>query len=395
MSFKVINSFKVNVFGAALVVMTSAYAQSPYISKVYEYRPAPGQFVNDLPEWEEGDDENDMRIKAEECLVDHEQIMISLGGWGGYVVFGFDHTIPNVKGQYDMKILGNAFYANANPNDTTALGGSAEPGIVMVSHDANGNGRPDDAWYELAGSDYYKSTTKHNYSCTYYRPSASHVATPDTDYPYLNDTTYIRWEDNYGESGYISKNIYHKQNYYPNWIEEDSYTLTGSRLRNNGIDESGTGHYYVLYCFDWGYVDNQPNTSGYTATDEVMDVEIPHVSEFMIDWAVDSEGNHVDLPGVDFVKVYTGVNQYNGWLGEASTEVMDAWDLHMLDADGKEIPAGIRDIKGENEDEDGNNHKGNLVGGIFTLDGRRVEDLTKPGTYIIKGRTKTKKIVVR
>lgn len=377
----------------ALLSLTGAQAQSPYISRVYEYRPAPGQFVNDLPEWEDGDTENDMRLKADECLVDHEQIMISLGGWGGYVVFGFDHTIPNYKGEYDLKILGNAFYANANPKDTVALGGSAEPGIVMVSYDANGNGRPDDVWYELAGSDYYKSTTKHNYSCTYYRPSADHVATPDTDYPYLNDTTYIRWEDNYGESGYVSKNIYHKQNYYPNWIEEDSYTLTGSRLRNNGIDESGTGHYYVLYCFDWGYVDNQPNTSGYTATDEVIDVQIPHVSEFMIDWAVDSEGNHVDLPGVDFVKVYTGVNQYNGWLGEASTEVMDAWDLHMLDANGKEIPVSIGDIR--DEDENCDNHKGNLVGGIFTVDGRRVEDLSKPGTYIIKGKTKIRKIVVR
>lgn len=371
---------------SALLYLTSAQAQSPYISKVFEYRPAPGQFVNDLPEWEEGDDENDMRIKAEECLADHEQIMISLGGWGGYVVFGFDHTIPNIKGEYDLKILGNAFYANANPKDTVALGGSAEPGIVMVSYDANGNGRPDDEWYELAGSDYYKPTTKHNYSCTYYRPSDSHVPTPDTDYPYLNDTTYVRWEDNYGESGYVSKNIYHKQNYYPNWIEEDSYTLTGSRLRNNGIDESGTGHYYVLYCFDWGYVDNQPNTSGYTATDEVMDVDIPHVSEFMIDWAVDTEGNHVELPGVDFVKVYTGVNQYNGWLGEASTEVMDAWDLHILDADGKEIPANI----------DAPSTSSGFSGpSIFTLDGRRVSDLSRSGTYIIKGRTKTKKIVIR
>jgi len=390
MSFKVINSFKVNVFGAALVVMTSAYAQSPYISKVYEYRPAPGQFVNELPEYEEGDDENEMRIKAEECLVDHEQIMISLGGWGGYVVFGFDHTIPNVKGQYDFKILGNAFYASANPNDTTALGGSAEPGIVMVSHDANGNGKPDDPWYELAGSEYHKSTTKHNYSCTYYRPSASHVATPNNDYPYLNDTTYIRWEDNYGQSGYVSRNIYHDQNYYPNWIEEDSYTLNGSRLRDNGQDESGSGQYYVLYCFDWGYVDNQPNNI--SSTDDANQKNL-HPSEFMIDWAVDDEGNTVELPGIDFVKVYTGVNQYNGWLGEASTEVMDAWDLHMLDASGKEIPVGIDDL--HQSPLTSNLSTINSETGIFTLDGVRVNDLSKSGIYIIKGRTKTKKIVVR
>ena len=48
-----------------------------------------------------------------------------------------------------------------------------------------------------------------------------------------------------------------------------------------------------------------------------------------IDWAVDSEGNPVDLPGVDFIKIYTGVNQFNGWLGECSTEVMGVTDLHI------------------------------------------------------------------
>lgn len=388
MSFKV----KLNlILCAALVVMTSAYAQSPYISKVYEFRPAPGQFVNDLPEWEEGDTENDMRLKAEECLAEHEQIMISLGGWGGYVVFGFDHTIKNVKGQYDMKILGNAFYANANPKDTVALGGSAEPGIVMVSYDANGNGKPDDKWYELAGSEHSNPLTKKNYKCTYYRPSADHVPTPDMEYSYLNDTTYVKWEDNFGETGYISKNIYHKQNYYPNWIEEDSYSFTGTRLRNNGIDESGTGHYYVLYCFDWGYVDNQPNTSGYTATDEVMDVDIPHVSEFMIDWAVDENGNHVDLPGVDFVKVYNGVNQYNGWLGEASTEVLDAWDLHMLDANGKEIPAAIENVEWTKDASDSNTGRY----GIFTSDGRKVSNMNRKGLYIVKNRNSVRKIVVK
>lgn len=48
-----------------------------------------------------------------------------------------------------------------------------------------------------------------------------------------------------------------------------------------------------------------------------------------IDWAVDREGNPVELPGVDFIKVYNGVNQENGWLGECSTEVERGEDLHM------------------------------------------------------------------
>lgn len=44
---------------------------------------------------------------------------------------------------------------------------------------------------------------------------------------------------------------------------------------------------------------------------------------------VDAEGNKVELPGVDFIKVYTAVNQYCGWIGETSTEIIRAQDLHI------------------------------------------------------------------
>ena len=50
---------------------------------------------------------------------------------------------------------------------------------------------------------------------------------------------------------------------------------------------------------------------------------------FDIGWAVDKKGNKVYLPGVDFIRVYTGVNQYCGWLGETSTEITGAKDLHV------------------------------------------------------------------
>lgn len=367
-----------------LLLSTAVCAQhNPYINKVYEYRPAPGQFVNELPEYEPGDDANDMRLKAEECIANHEQVMISLGGWGGYVIFGFDHMIPNFKGEYDLKILGNAFYANANPNDTLAAGGSAEPGIVMVSFDANGNGRPDDEWYELAGSEYHHPTTIHDYACTYYRPDNNHIATPSKVQPYLTDTTYIRWQDNHQGRGYILRNSYHKQDYWPQWLNADSLVFTGCRLRNNGRDESGTGQYYVLYCFDWGYADNHPNMTSHTNTDNSPNVEPPHVSEFDIDWAVDKAGNKVWLPGIHFVKVYTAVNQYNGWLGEASTEVLDAWDLHMLDAEGNDLTLGINSSKNANDE----------IRSIHNIEGKRVTSLSHPGIYIIKTQHGVRKII--
>lgn len=120
------------LFIAAVFAVSFAYAQNPYITHVWEYCPAPGQFVNSMPEYEDGDDANDLRMKAEEAIADNNRGMISLGGWGGYVVLGFDHMIVDVPDANDLLVLGNAFT------------GSAEPGIVMVSYDANANGKPDD-----------------------------------------------------------------------------------------------------------------------------------------------------------------------------------------------------------------------------------------------------------
>lgn len=300
-------------------ITLSAYAQSPYIYKVWEFCPAPGQFVNELPPYEKGDTANEMRLKAEEYIEGTTGMLVSLGGYGGYIIFGFDHMVKNVEGEYDFKILANAFYANANPNpDAPREGGSCEPGIVMVSYDANGNGRPDDEWYELAGSEYNSPETIHNYRITYYRPDENKDRVPMDGYEFINDLTYIRWTTNQPDQseGYLYRNTFHDQSYWPQWIDCDELTFQGTKLADNYIDESHNGSYYVLYAYPWGYVDNHPNND-------------PRAG-FKIDWAVDSEGNAVKLPGINFVKVYTGVNQYCGWLGETSTEIIGAYDLHLI-----------------------------------------------------------------
>lgn len=308
------------------VVMHEEVEYSPYLSKVYEYRPAPGQFVNTMPEYVKGDTEETMRKKVEENISGTNDVMISLGGYGGYVVFGFDHTVINVAGSKDFMILGNAFYSDL-PEYQEKKGGSCEPGIVMVSFDENQNGLPDDPWYELAGSEYYKSETVKNYRITYSRPDENKEPVPDMDQQ-MSDATYIPWQDNLGESGYVAKNIYHNQSYYPEWLSDDQLVFTGSRLKRNGTDESGTGRYYVLYSYPWGYVDNHPNAQ-------------KELNSFDIGWAVDEEGKPVHLQGVDFIKVYTGVNQYCGWIGETSTEIIRAQDLH-IETSPSGIPNPIR-----------------------------------------------------
>ncbi len=302
---------------------------SPYISKVFEYNPAPGQFVNTMPQYEEGDTYDDMVAKAATALVGENTSMITLGGWGGYVVFGFDHTVLNVAGKKDFRIEGNAF---AN---------SSEPGIVMVSYDVNGNGKPDDEWYEIKGSanftaeneEWYQLAlekgsdmkTYRNYEMTYHKPKSE---TPDEiaqEEPEVGDggayiKNYIHWTNNIGKEGYKAKNKTHRQSYYPLWINDDKIIFSGIRLAQNSFDESGKGDNFSLKSFNYGYVDNHSNIDDQSAID--------------IDWAIDRDGNNANLPGINFVKVYTGVDQENGWIGENSTEVGRGTDLHLL---GKSI----------------------------------------------------------
>lgn len=283
-------------------------ANSPYINKVYDFRPAPGQFTNLLPKYEAGDDAEAMRSKAETALANNNQQMISLGGWGGYIVFGFDHPVVNSQGDYDLIVLGNAFYTdNAHPE----YGGSSEPGIVCVSYDANGNGLPDDPWYELAGSAYNQSV-KH-YQLTYSRPAPDHVATPDEEYPYLLDSTYIAWQDNQGHTGYLHHLSYHTQPYFPQWLTDDQMVFDGNRLPDNFLYDA-QAEKYVQYAFDYGYADNHPNTSKF--------------AKLKLDWAVNNNGSPANLSAIHFVKVYTAVHQQCGSIGETSTEILGSEDLH-------------------------------------------------------------------
>lgn len=288
------NMMKQTFIYLAVVLALPMMAQnSPYLAHVYEYMPAPGQFVNELPEYEDGDDAEAMRRKAEEQIADNERGMITLGGWGGYIIFGFDHPVVNVPGKNDFLVQGNAFYTNASLG--AEGGGSSEPGIVMVSRDDNGNGLPDDEWYELAGSEYTNPQTLHNDTVTYERTDSF------ADVP---------WTDNLGNNGVIKTNSFHHHNFCPEWLTGD-LTFTGSRLPDNW---EYVNNQYVLYPYAYGYADNHPDTCS--------------LAQLNIEWAVRNDGTPVHLATIDFIKVYTALQQQVGNLGESSTEITGARDLH-------------------------------------------------------------------
>jgi hypothetical protein len=188
----------------------------------------------------------------------------------------------------------------------------------MVSKDVNQNGLPDDPWYELSGSADVDSVGKvvYDYAITYQKA------------PMQN----IPWTDNHGGSGYVQRVGFHKQEYYPLWVNDETLHFTGTLLPPNGIDTNGVGTNWVRMFLRYGYADNKPNDDA-------------EANSFDFDWAVDAQRQPVSLDFVDFVRVYTGVNQFCGWMAETSTEIAHAEDLH-LDASLQAIreATGIRGI---------------------------------------------------
>lgn len=280
------------------VVMPDTYGprppaeeSSPFSDRVIEYMPGPGQFINSSVVGFDGTEHSgDAALRyADRRLHDPDRSrrgMITLGGFGGYVVVGFDHSIQAAGsyGGYDFSITCNQF------------SGSSEPGVVWVMPDVNGNGKPDDGeWYELVGA--YYAESQRDYAVTYFRPQ--------------NAEDPVKWRDSEGQEGEIERVSAHLQDYFPAWIGQESYTLSGTLLP----DRSGTlpDGRFTTGDYGWGYADNWGSDMA----------ESPKQKNFFrISDAVDREGNAAGLKYIDFIKVQTGVNIQGGaGVGELSTEV--------------------------------------------------------------------------
>ena len=294
-----------------------------YATKILEYQPAAGQFRCETA-W-------DNPIE----FFENRERGVSLGALGGYVVLGFDQPIyNNPQNPYgvDFTVEGNSFVA-------AEKGVWTEPGAVQVMEDKNGNGLPDDGeWYELAGSDYWLSTTKRNVELTYYNPNYNDRYTV----PWK-----MTWEEN-GETcteyGAVVTNNFHKHTFYPDYfynqdnpdesmrwynpsVSRDSITFTGMTNIRGCIDMRSPSYIEFYSYSGFGYCDNK----GFVK-DDARIAQNPYGRPSLgetagdgmdISWAVDKDGNYVELEKIDFVKVYTAGQVIAGWLGEWSTEVLD------------------------------------------------------------------------
>lgn len=255
-----------------------------YIDSVLAYVPAPGQFINTAAGTLEA---------AQKLAKGKDNGAVTLGAFGGYLIARFDHTVINRQGD-DLIVFANAH------------SGSSEPGIVQVSYDANQNGQPDDAWFELKGENHYEAIRNYQITYTFSAPDQA-----------------IEWTDNQGNSGNIPRNDYHVQDYFPHFATPaNQLSFSGTLLPpNQSQNEAGQ---WVWNPMGKGYVDNFSS-----------EFSENYANLFDINNAIDNQGNPISLFGIDFVRIYTAVLVSNNVIGEASTEVRGIADLNSYRSNSK------------------------------------------------------------
>ena len=286
-----------------VTVNEEAEAYSPFIYQVFAYRPAPGSKITSNPT----DTEEIARKKAEDILkgadINNNNAMnlVQLGSLGGYVTFGFDHTIVNVPGKRDFRV--NSMISSSN---------MYFPSVILVAFDKNGNGKPDeDEWYEIKGSEHDNVKTMKGLTMTY--------ENEDTDYKICTCV----WRNSMEESGDMKASDFPMAGLgWPQWIKETITFVGITRLPDNATMSGAFPSSYAQY--EYGYACNAS-----LATEEGR-----KKNSIDISWAVNKDGNKANLPGIDFVKVYTGVFQNLGmFYGYSWANIAGATDCHLKGED--------------------------------------------------------------
>lgn len=266
------------------------------VNRIYEYMPAPGHQVNGYIIVGDSYPDDCTHEQACDSVLAHfsRRWSVSLGAQGGYLIAGFDHSVTNSGGDYDLCIKGNPFSYQS------------EPGIIWVSQDDNGDGLPNDQWFELAGSEYGTERHTTSYAITYYRPAARRSATA--------------WRDINGQTGYVPYLSYWNphDSYWQPWMEGTEHTFFSSRLADRSTYTNG---YSDIPPYDWGYVDNLGS--------DFIDGPAGKMNYFRLSNARDDNGRPIQLDYIDFIKVQTSQTGSTPNLGDISTEIYYISDYHL------------------------------------------------------------------
>ena len=337
--------------GAAAALAAGAPAPTPalagdFADAVLEYRPGPGQFVNDPSPFTGGIFNDPSRalgppVGGGTTAPDNAKL-VTLGSFGGSITLAFAATVlddPCNPFGLDAIVFGNGFYPGGNPG---AVAG--EFGVVEISLDVNGNGLADDAWYVIPGSllpsdppavvpaDAALTVTWDN-----------DPATPEPPEPALIDSWYPRAA------------------LYPGLVGPglSSYDTSGFALPAAAAAPV-VGHADVAPTLLLGDLDADDAVDDPAITPEEFYTrpDNPHAigvtpgsgggDAFDIAWAVDpATGAPAGLIGFDFVRISTGVDTTGGALGEVSTEVGAVADVRpdaaFFDADASG-DVGVEDL---------------------------------------------------
>ncbi len=298
-----------------LILLTSTYAvgevESPFAARVLEFAPAPGQFVNhpnfSAPLRALGPPSGGGTSAPNNTSV------VSLGGFGGYIVLEFDHTViddPLNPFGMDAIVFGNAYWVGGNPNRHWA-----ECSTIEISVDENDNGLADDPWYLVPGSHIIDPSLQ--FVIKQWDDDIKDGHYPPDDESWIPPGRSGTWETEafslpavvFGSSVVINptakgnaEGIYGYGDYSPTLVLGD---LDGDDL----VDEA------AISPQEFYTTPDDPLTVGMTAGSGGGDA-------FDIAWAIDPiTGYPADLYGFDFIRFTSAVDSVSPILGEKSAEI--------------------------------------------------------------------------
>jgi len=265
----------------SITVAAAQYVRNAFT--VLEYAPSPGRnhnwsIIGSADSWKFGDEYplayNDFLAKATAMRKEDAYPMLFLGSWGSSATFKFDHTVANVAGKPDLEVA--ATYSRL---DVPA---------VYVAYDRNKNGKPDDdEWYEIKNDDYgIEDLPDYEITFTYNKT--------DTDARRIY--SYFNWKDNLDPA--IEGEVVTNKTFTSSMTEDGAFSTRGFFPGLSMIDIPGKK---VAILDGW--------KSSFTRKGKRISRNLTGAAPFLqtlnidINMAVNSKGEPVQLPGIDFVKV--------------------------------------------------------------------------------------------